>query len=252
MQPPVRDSLSTTINVNNDYSPSRDTPPVDEKRVVRSIPPWVHTEDDDDEGDADDECDHRRRLLPMPTAIPASHHYLPAPPHQHRAPGRKWDHLRNAEPPMITQPIATNQERWVPYMLSGPHPRGVEGARIVSDEWMDENMSHMAVWEPNKVDLPSGKPKGLWLFSPARQRRTFGKIQVSAENRLWKFAGPRLIFICSASSSKILMFHSFSGLLSLLLPWPALAWVQEFTTKPTISNDRRATFATNAPLHIWL
>jgi len=175
MQPLVRDSLSTTINANNnDQSPSQDTP-VDDNRVVRSIPPWVHTENDDD-----DESSQRQRLLPLPSAIPASHHYLPAPPTQHKAPGRKWDHLRNAEPAMIDQPMQTNQQRWLPYMMSGPHPRGIEGARIVSDAWMDENMTHMNVpWEPSQQDQPSEKPKGFWLLSPARQRKTFRRIRVS-------------------------------------------------------------------------
>ena len=179
MQPPVRDSLSTTINVNNEHSPSRDAP-ADDNRAIRSIPPWVHTEDDEDE---DDESDQGQRLLPLPTAIPASHHYLPAPPHQHRAPGRKWDHLRDAEPAMIDQPMESNQQRWIPYMLSGPHPRGIEGARIVSDAWMDENMAHMSNWEPNQIEQHDEKPKGLWLLSPARQRSTFGKIQASASAR---------------------------------------------------------------------
>lgn len=176
MQPAIRDSLSTTINVNNDDSPSRGGAPSDDHDAVRSsIPAWVHTADDED-----DECDQRHRLLPPSTAIPASHHYLPAPPHQHKAPGRKWDHLRNAEPAMLDQVMDTNQERWIPYMLSGPHPRGIEGARIVSDDWMDENMGHMTEpWVSEANNQQSEKPKGFWIFSPARQKQTLGKIQVS-------------------------------------------------------------------------
>lgn len=80
---------------------------------------------------------------------------------------------------MLDQPIDTNQQRWIPYMLSGPHPRGIEGARLVSDSWMDENMAHMtAPWEPSHDDQPDEKPKGFWLFSATRQKRSLGKLKV--------------------------------------------------------------------------
>lgn len=200
MQPPVRDSLSTTINVNNEHSPPRGAPPSDDNqeknRIVRSIPPWVHTEEDEDNN-----ADQNQRLLPPSAAIPASHHYLPAPPSQHKAPGRKWDHLRDAEPAMLDQPMATNQERWLPYMLSGPHPRGREGARIVSDEWMDENMAHMTEpWVPEEHSQQE-KPKGYWLFSPARQRDTFARIQVSL------FAFNMVHRVCLACISFLMADH---------------------------------------------
>lgn len=185
MQPAVRDSLSSTAHVNNDHSPPRPHAPAEhDNRIVRSIPPWVHVEDDDGDGDGDDD-DHydpttqTRRLLPPPSAVPATHHYIPTPPTQHKAPGRKWDHLRNAEPAMLDQPIEAAQARWHPYMLSGPHPRADEDSHIVDDEWMDENMPHMtARWTSPESEEPSEKPSGFWLLSPARQKSTLGKIQV--------------------------------------------------------------------------
>jgi len=164
------DSQSSTVNASNPAH--RDSSSAD-NRLVRSIPPWVHTEDDSD----DESVDQAQRLLPLANAVPASHHYLPAPPSQHKAPGRKWDHIRSAEPPLLDQPIDTNQQRWLPYMLSGPQPRGVPGARLVSDAWMDENMPHLtSTWTAAEPEKPSDKPKGLWLFTAERRSKTFAHI----------------------------------------------------------------------------
>jgi hypothetical protein len=127
----------------------------------------------------DESVDQTQRLLPLANAVPASHHYLPAPPTQHKAPGRKWDHIRSAEPPLLDQPIDTNQQRWLPYMLSGPQPRGVPGARLVSDAWMDENMPHLTnTWTAADSEKPPEKPRGLWLFTPERRSKTFARISV--------------------------------------------------------------------------
>lgn len=135
----------------------------------------MRTDDDSD----DESLDQTQRLLPLANTVPASHHYLPAPPTQHKAPGRKWDHIRSAEPPLLDQPIDTNQKRWIPYMVSGPQPRGVNGARLVSDAWMDENMPHLTTpWTAAEPDQPSEKQKGLWLFTPERRSKTFGRIKV--------------------------------------------------------------------------
>ncbi|KAI5229185.1 hypothetical protein E4T42_05006 [Aureobasidium subglaciale] len=166
------DSQSSTLNASNHVH--RDSSSAD-NRVVRSIPPWVQTEDDSD----DESVDHQtQRLLPLANTVPASHHYLPAPPTQHKAPGRKWDHIRSAEPPLLDQPIDTNQQRWLPYMMSGPQPRGVPGARLVSDAWMDENMPHLTTtWTAAEPEKASEKTKGLWLFTPERRSKTFATIK---------------------------------------------------------------------------
>jgi hypothetical protein len=182
------DSQSSTFNASNHV---RDSSSAD-NRVVRSIPPWVHTEDDSD----DESIDQTQRLLLLANAVPASHHYLPAPPTQHKAPGRKWDHIRSAEPPLLDQPIDTNQQRWLPYMLSGPQPRGVPGARLVSDAWMDENMPHLAsTWTAVEPEKPSEKPKGLWLFTAERRSKTFTRISVCIHVSM--FLGCLLIFVAA-------------------------------------------------------
>jgi hypothetical protein len=65
-------------------------------------------------------------------------------------------------------------------MLSGPQPRGVPGARLVSDAWMDENMPHLTTtWTAADSEKPPEKPRGLWLFTPERRSKTFARISVS-------------------------------------------------------------------------
>lgn len=177
MQPAVRDSLSSTLNLNSDQLPSPIDPAAaaaDDIRVVRSIPPWVLTEEEEE-----DKHDQRTHLISPSRAIPASHHYLPEPPNQHKALGRKWDHLRSAEPALIDQPMEVNQERWLPYMLSGPHPRGIEGARYVSDAWMDENMPHLTQpWHSEEEKHIEEKEKRYWLLSRERRKQSFSRAGV--------------------------------------------------------------------------
>ncbi|KAJ9621976.1 hypothetical protein H2203_006857 [Taxawa tesnikishii (nom. ined.)] len=171
MQPAVRDSLSSTVNVNNHSETSQDLAS-DETRHVRSIPPWIHSADDEDE------AEQTARLLRPSSTVTASHHYLPAPPQHNRPPGRKWDHARSAEPALLDHTLSASAERWKPYMMSGPQPGGFEGARLVSDEWMDENMPDLSQpWHTQDPEEMSEKVKGFWLFSKTGRKRAFGKAQ---------------------------------------------------------------------------
>jgi len=128
------DSGSSTLNVNNDPAITTEEP-AEEKRIVHSIPPWVQTRGETDH------TNHGEPLLRPETPAVPNHHYLPAP-QQDRPRGRKWDYLRDAEPALLDQTLAESSSRWMPYMLSGPQPnsRDVEGARLMSDDWMQENM----------------------------------------------------------------------------------------------------------------
>lgn len=142
-----------------------------------SIPPWVHANKTDD--------DEQENLLAPPRLIrPNTRHYKPPPPHNYK-PGRKWDHLRNAEPPFLSTPIADAQTRWTPFMASSPNPENRAArheGRIVDAAWMAENMPDMHPdWRPEDEDQAesSGRKgvKGLmlmgkWLISPERQERT--------------------------------------------------------------------------------
>ena len=137
--------------------------------IPGSIPPWVHISSD--EGDT---------LIPPP-ARPNTRHYRPPP--SHYKPGRKWDHIRSAEPPLMSAPIADHQTRWIPFMQSGPHPPWHEqGARLMSPEWMEENVPiTVRGWEEEDEALADKQEelKGFWLLSPEKRERTVRLFWVS-------------------------------------------------------------------------
>jgi hypothetical protein len=242
------DSQSSTLNASN--TPAHGEPSSADHGIVRSIPPWVLAQDDSDDDDDDDSINHTRRLLPLANTVPATHHYLPAPPTQHKAPGRKWDHIRSAEPPLLDQPISANQQRWLPYMLSGPQPRGIPGARLVSDAWMDENMPHLTTtWSAIEPEKAAEKQKGLWLFTPARRSQTFARIKVSSQTCTRLDFTSHLIPLSSVLFSRIPLSLLSFAFLSSLLPWLHLDWALECFIRPMPSTARVRRLVASVPRH---
>ncbi|KAK3068124.1 hypothetical protein LTR53_014545 [Teratosphaeriaceae sp. CCFEE 6253] len=183
---PSHDSLKPATHHHSSTSTTASTPPEDDPPATadphkpQSIPPWVHIND----GHAD--STHLRH--PEHT-VPNSRHYKPPPPH-HYKPGRKWDHLRDAEPPLLSAPISTHQERWRGFMHSGPTPLEQQArTRVVDQAWMDEHMPYLdAGWVGDGTEWGedggaggTGKEArgwtglmygGKWLISPEMQERT--------------------------------------------------------------------------------
>lgn len=155
--------------------------PDKDPHAVSSIPPWVHVNNAEDTASP---------TLPPPQDVrPNTRHYKP-PPNHYRT-GRKWDHLRSAEPALLSQAIADEQVRWAPFMSSGPNPHEYEGgARVVSQSWMEENMPFLSKgWDPSddaaaEGGLSTGRSglmyRGLWVISPERQERTVRLFWVSS------------------------------------------------------------------------
>jgi len=137
--------------------------------IPGSIPPWVHISSSEDD-----------TLIPPPVR-PNTRHYKPPP--SHYKPGRKWDTIRTAEPPLMSAPIADHQTRWVPFMQSGPHPPWHEqGARLMSPEWMEDNVPiTVRGWEEEDEALADKQEelKGFWLLSPEKRERTVRLFWVS-------------------------------------------------------------------------
>ena len=166
-----RGSLISSINAN-----SQSSKPQADPHGASALPPWVHINDGNEDHDT---------LLSPDRAKPNTRHYKPPP--SHYKPGRKWDHLRSAEPPLLSLPIADSQARWKPFMQSGPNPQFKEG-RIVDAAWMEQNMPDLNPdWHPE--DEEEAGPtifsarglmyKGKWLISPERQERTVRLFWVS-------------------------------------------------------------------------
>lgn len=154
---------SSAVDEDDDDHAERDP------HIPGSIPPWVHISSEEND-----------TLIPAP-ARPNTRHYRPPP--SHYKPGRKWDSIRSAEPPLMSAPIADHQTRWVPFMQSGPHPPYHEqGARMMSPEWMADNVPiTVRGWEEEDEAL-ADRPeelKGFWLLSPEKRERTVRLFWVS-------------------------------------------------------------------------
>ena len=158
---------------------ARDREPNSGPRPPAPIPPWVAVH----VGDGHDS----QALLssPAPT-VPNTRHHRPAPATS--KPGRKWDHLRSAEPAFLSAPVAEQQERWANFVHSGP--QSTEGpGRVVGPEWMRENMPDLhPEWAsgsapqdatPNLTGIKGLMHKGKWLMSTERQEKTMMVFWVS-------------------------------------------------------------------------
>ncbi|KAF2719276.1 hypothetical protein K431DRAFT_321821 [Polychaeton citri CBS 116435] len=170
------------------------------------IPPWVHASDDAEAS-----------LLPpasvTPTIVPNTRHYRPSLNHKR---GRKWDHLRSAEPPMLSAPIHQHQARWTGFMESSPTPHNLEGSRVVDSAWVDENMP--LEWDQDAIDKETSVAaaqaaggKGWWIFSPERQEQTvrvFWKLLLKNPFVPLVFRLTVLAFAAAALGLSASIFHS--------------------------------------------
>jgi len=125
---------------------------------LRSIPPWVLTP----------EITNNRQFSAQPlllrpeTPLAPHHQYLPSDPAAQRsgraAKGRRWDHLRTAEPALLDQTLDESSSRWLPFMLSGPQyrPADVFGAEVMGDDWMGQNIP---AWSAGLDELDESNEK---------------------------------------------------------------------------------------------
>ena len=148
---------------------------------ARAIPPWVHINEGSD--------------LHTPLVPPV---YVQPVSKKHYKPGRRWDHLRNAEPAFMGEMTAERAVSWQALMESGPQYERSEGARIVSQQWMDENRPHLnpdyhsdddeEKPEVHRLTAKGMMYKGKWLISPERQEQTVRLFWVSPLILCWQFS----------------------------------------------------------------
>lgn len=123
-------------------------------------------------------------LLPKTpqTARPASHNSHPSP--RPGAPaGRRFDHAREAAPPLPnTSPVET-ASRWRAFALASKYPDPPQTSaqrEVASPEWIRDNFNDLdSPWEPDeatKADLE--KQPGFWLFTPSKRKSRLRKIHV--------------------------------------------------------------------------
>jgi len=174
------DSGSSTANANNDAHTLDDEQPEDENTYqrpqVRSIPPWV-VEADPGAGLLS------TQPLEMPEDPVLPHHqYMPEDPRKKAPKGRRFDPYRTAEPAMLDQTLAESSLRWLPFMVSGPRyaPRDVEGARLMPDDWMEENV---AWWSGGEEQAePQHEKRRTWLLDLERRRGSVSHAKVRSRH----------------------------------------------------------------------
>ncbi|KAG4430351.1 hypothetical protein IFR05_014170 [Cadophora sp. M221] len=135
------------------------------QRAPKSIPPWVASYEEEE--DDDNPKGPRQMLSSLPRAHAAQHHYAPALSHRtshdgyvetikegsigkkpdtgffggHREPvkGRKWDHVRDAEPVIMQGGDVPTASPWVPFIKSSMYaPAPYEDRKIVTPEFLQQ------------------------------------------------------------------------------------------------------------------
>ncbi|KAF1811642.1 hypothetical protein P152DRAFT_47573 [Eremomyces bilateralis CBS 781.70] len=149
----------------------------EKQRLIRTLPPWVHTPDDDDIF-----SEPTDRLLPkIPhNALAASHNHTPTPK-ANAVPGRQYDHERERVTVAPRQPVSESALRWKRFVrASAPHHRGVswDDSEVVDAEWMEENFPDLEQpWNPEKEESEEEKDPRYWLFSPNKRKQRMSDIQ---------------------------------------------------------------------------
>ncbi|EFQ95774.1 hypothetical protein CFE70_003898 [Pyrenophora teres f. teres 0-1] len=138
------------------------------QRAARSLPPWVQSADDEEEG-----IDATAFLLPRtPTTVRhANHNFCPTP--KSNVPGRKFDHAREGAPVTLSTPVSDSAPKWKNFTNGSNHERPISSrGQIVDDDWLRENMPDLEQkWEPIDKDNGVEDTKGFWLFTSEKRKR---------------------------------------------------------------------------------
>ncbi|KAL2352485.1 hypothetical protein BJ546DRAFT_211322 [Cryomyces antarcticus] len=134
------------------------------ERPVQPLPPWVKQVSEDDED----------LLLPPPQARYPTHHGVPHQPDLKKPPGKRFDHLRTLETPIITTPFVESAPRLRAFIQASapPEPKTQHYASPESEA------AYRRWWEDFNQDVPrpSAHPlevahnekqqnDGVWLLS---------------------------------------------------------------------------------------
>ncbi|EOD49846.1 hypothetical protein GTA08_BOTSDO10144 [Neofusicoccum parvum] len=147
----------------------------------RTVPPWVRSAHNDSSEDLHLDTQVTPLLLPKTpqTARPASHNTHPSP--RPGAPaGRRFDHVREAAPPLPNTSPVDSASRWRAFALASKYPDPPQSAgrsEVASPEWIRDNFNDLdSPWEPEQPMLvdPEKQP-GFWLFSHSKRKSRLHK-----------------------------------------------------------------------------
>lgn len=145
---------------------------------------WVRSAHNDSSDDLRLDTQVTPLLLPKTpqTVRPATHNSHPSP--RPGAPaGRRFDHAREAAPPLPnTSPVET-ASRWRAFALASKYPdlpASAGRSEVASPEWIRSNFNDLdSPWEPAEpmMDDPEKQP-GFWLFSHSKRKSRLHKFHV--------------------------------------------------------------------------
>ncbi|KAF6220666.1 hypothetical protein HO133_003099 [Letharia lupina] len=179
------------------------------QRIVRTIPSWVHTLDEEDED-----------LLATAPSLPhtpagaliaqetsttiAAHNQQPGPSR-----GRLYDHERKWTPPLARDAVRESGSRWRAFASSSAYPTiSAEGGEIVTEEWLQQNgPDYSRPWLAGASDGdPEKDPAGLYRFRAKRRawyvraQRTVLRnpiVPMIIRMNVWLFSAVALALACS-------------------------------------------------------
>lgn len=145
---------------------------------------WVRSAHNDSSEDLRLDTQVTPLLLPKTpqTIRPASHNSHPSP--RPGAPaGRRFDHVREAAPPLPNTSPVESASRWRTFALASqyPDPPSSAGrAEVASPEWIRDNFNDLdSPWEPEQPMTPDPEKRpGFWLFSHSKRKSRFHKFHV--------------------------------------------------------------------------
>ncbi|GAM85137.1 hypothetical protein ANO11243_031410 [Dothideomycetidae sp. 11243] len=154
----------TSNNEPSGSSPKQEDHSDDPLARLRSIPPWIITPDLHD-------IQQRPTLPPQPQTPVLPQHQLISEPQRGKR-GRRYDHLRSAEPAMLDQTLEQSSPRWLTFMLSGPQyrPSEVDGATFMPDDWMKENVPFWTADQDLADEHEHHDKHRSFLFDAVRRR----------------------------------------------------------------------------------
>ncbi|KAH9221330.1 hypothetical protein DL95DRAFT_328020 [Leptodontidium sp. 2 PMI_412] len=177
------------------------------QRAVKSIPPWVASYEEEE--DDDNPKGPNQMLSSLPRAHAAQHHYAPTLSHRtshdgyvetikegsigkgkkpetgffggHREPvkGRKWDHVRDAEPVIMQGGDVPTASPWVPFIKSSMYaPSPYEDRKIVTPEFLQQQTpGYERPWRGDMEQGEGSEKFSALMYSKKKQKSLLVRFQ---------------------------------------------------------------------------
>ncbi|KAI9829343.1 MAG: hypothetical protein M1819_006406 [Sarea resinae] len=158
----------------------------EKQRLVRTLPTWVQSYDEEDEVDeAADPTSHLLPPLPLSAQL-AQHNHTPTIKHKSE-PGRLYDSQRERTPVTISSPVAVDASRWQSFVKASAYPpTSAEGGQQVDEDWLQNNLPDLSrPWLTGAKEGDAEAESNLFT-SKAKRKRWWKRSQVCLLVLLWQ------------------------------------------------------------------